>query len=233
MEELWITSIFMSYMRRCSPLFSATVSVHIVVPVGFKEPSSYNQTLYFEVMSEEYPCGEPQQFMSSLMSKLLFTVPEGLYPQNHMRNVARKVSSAFDGKPYKFKNHCILTRTAILLGCGWLMWILYQSRMHPFSLTRGLKRLQRNVPSTLSLSRLTFVEMVNYNYLTHLAWLAGVHLSYQYLKLTNPSNFQQRRNKLLPLWRRNLRGSFISTFIVMDIGPRTTVCKGLYYGVLS
>lgn len=92
-DELWILSIFMSYMRRCSALFLQTVSVHVVVPAEFEVPDYANQSFYYDVMSDEHPCGQPHQYMSSLVVKFLQHEPVGLYPQNHMRNIARKVST--------------------------------------------------------------------------------------------------------------------------------------------
>jgi hypothetical protein len=94
-EELGILALFVAYMRRCNVLFSQTVSIHLVVPISFEAPSFPNETSYWESFSDnDHPCGQPHEFMISLMRKMLMLDAESLYPQNHMRNIARKVISS-------------------------------------------------------------------------------------------------------------------------------------------
>lgn len=98
-DELAVLGLFVSYMRKCSVLFSQTVSVHVVVPIDFEIPEALNQSLYFDTSSssssssdDDHPCGQPHEFMSNLINKMLPQRMGGLYPQNHMRNIARKVT---------------------------------------------------------------------------------------------------------------------------------------------
>lgn len=73
-------------------MFSKTVSIQLVVPVEFEIPDYSNQSFYYDVLNEEHPCGQPHEFMQYLLKKLLVHETVGLYPQNHMRNIARKVT---------------------------------------------------------------------------------------------------------------------------------------------
>ncbi|CAG7785536.1 unnamed protein product [Allacma fusca] len=92
-DEWIILNLFNIYMQRCSALFTQTVSIHVAVPVNYEPMNSPNDSSRFEFSPwYDHPCGQPSEFLSLLMKKLL---PDGidqgaLYPQNHMRNIARK-----------------------------------------------------------------------------------------------------------------------------------------------
>jgi len=91
-EEFGILTVFVAYMKRCNVLFSQTVSIHLVVPINFEAPNFLNETSFWESFSDnDHPCGQPHEFMITLMKKMVFLDADSLYPQNHMRNIARKV----------------------------------------------------------------------------------------------------------------------------------------------
>lgn len=109
-EELTVLHLFIAYMRKCSALFNQTVSIHLAVPMhGFTpppSPSSFTNDTTSQPPSfdfspyDDFPCGQPHQFIALVIKNV---IPDGidkasLYPQNHMRNIARKTC----GTPWVF-----------------------------------------------------------------------------------------------------------------------------------
>lgn len=96
--EYQILNAFISYMSMCSDIFRDTVSVHMAVPIDLTVIENENDRIFLQLLVKDLAmdyCQKPMDVMDILIGSLL---PDGrdsriVYPQNHMRNIARKVSS--------------------------------------------------------------------------------------------------------------------------------------------
>lgn len=90
-DELYLLQLFVTYMRRCFAPVRDRVSFHLAVPRG-RAPSQ--QRTWLDVHSSQFDCGQPERTLGALLhyrsaetAKWRLKNP---YPQNHLRNVARK-----------------------------------------------------------------------------------------------------------------------------------------------
>ncbi|ODN01158.1 Beta-1,4-glucuronyltransferase 1 [Orchesella cincta] len=101
-EEEWLVlNLYTRFLERCFPAFRDQVSVHLALPASlgpfcFDEDKivAWNIT-NFEEVEFQNQCHEPKEYMQFLMDAFPTTHKDKLalkevYPQNHMRNIARK-----------------------------------------------------------------------------------------------------------------------------------------------
>lgn len=89
-DEMHLLQIYVSYLRNCFPSIRDRVSFHLVYP---KERKPSIKTLEYKDYLN-YDCAKPKETLIRLMK---YRTPETtkwrtkkVYPQNHMRNIARK-----------------------------------------------------------------------------------------------------------------------------------------------
>lgn len=99
--ELNVLFSFVSYMQRCTSKFTQQVSIHLALPFNLQlshifhtNGSNQNTSWLRRVPSWalEFPCGQPMELVALLAVEWL-TPDVSIYPQNHLRNIARKVKA--------------------------------------------------------------------------------------------------------------------------------------------
>ncbi|ODN01168.1 Beta-1,4-glucuronyltransferase 1 [Orchesella cincta] len=100
-EEEWLMlNLYIRFLERCYPSFGNQVSIHLAVPSSldqfcFKEGVLEKWEANQATIENKYQCHEVHDFMNLLISTFPITEKAKLalkevYPQNHMRNIARK-----------------------------------------------------------------------------------------------------------------------------------------------
>jgi hypothetical protein len=100
----WIgLNLLVNFYRKCNPLFRDYVSIHVVVPSAVDTFDSYGDAnanneaaAFLELYHHIDKCELIQNFTKATVERFKAGVEAkdvmAYYPQNHMRNIARKVS---------------------------------------------------------------------------------------------------------------------------------------------
>lgn len=90
-DELYLLQLYLSYLSECFDKIRNTVTIHLAYPRN-RPPTKVRKTLKNDYL--DLLCDQPEQTLKKLMK---FRTPEttkwrtrNAYPQNHMRNLARK-----------------------------------------------------------------------------------------------------------------------------------------------
>lgn len=90
-DELYLLQLYVTYLRKCFAPVRDRVTFHLAVP---RQRAPGQQRTWLDVQASQFDCGQPD---STLAALLKFRTPETAkwrlknpYPQNHLRNVARK-----------------------------------------------------------------------------------------------------------------------------------------------
>ncbi|XP_068147016.1 beta-1,4-glucuronyltransferase 1 [Drosophila tropicalis] len=91
-EEFLILQYFITYMRLCFPNIKANATFHILIPRDYEKLPKV-VTLPF-ILKGKFDCRYPEKTLKALLKlrtlKTLQWRQRNTYPQNHMRNLARK-----------------------------------------------------------------------------------------------------------------------------------------------
>lgn len=94
--------MFMDYLTNCHSSFESQVVIHLAVPANLttlkideKILRQFNSSKFTEVWKMKEKCPEAKSYMIYLLSSFPTTdirklAYKEVYPQNHMRNIARK-----------------------------------------------------------------------------------------------------------------------------------------------
>jgi len=99
-EEWLVLNIFVNVMRKCHPAFRTNVAIQMVVPKSLDSLNVGETSYNISLKSGEFlnaSCMEAKELIDLLSQRFLpkdqaGTVEKLYYPQNQMRNTARKVS---------------------------------------------------------------------------------------------------------------------------------------------
>lgn len=90
-DELYLLQVYVSYLRKCYPAVRDAVSFHLAYPKD-RPPSLLRSWL--DVQASKFNCAQPEKTLSELMKYRTAETTKwrikNAYPQNHLRNVARK-----------------------------------------------------------------------------------------------------------------------------------------------
>lgn len=90
-DELYLLQLYLSYLRNCFPNIRDSVNIHLAYPKN-RAPSIVHK--YLKSDYEHFICDQPEHTLKKLMKfRTTETVKwrvRNAYPQNHLRNLARK-----------------------------------------------------------------------------------------------------------------------------------------------
>lgn len=90
-DELYLLQLYLTYLRQCYAAVRDRVTFHLAVP---RQRMPSQQRTWLNVHASQFNCGEPTQTLQALLKyRTAATAKWRLknpYPQNHLRNVARK-----------------------------------------------------------------------------------------------------------------------------------------------
>lgn len=88
-EEFLLTELYIAYLRQCFHQVRDQISFHLVYPQDYPRINYINSTFNYN-----YSCKNPESVLSELMkhrnSRTIELKNKMLYPQNHLRNHARR-----------------------------------------------------------------------------------------------------------------------------------------------
>lgn len=91
-DELYLLQLYVSYLRRCYPVIRDGVSFHLTYPKD-RPPTMLHTWLDVQQLAN-FNCAHPETTLSELMkfrsAETTKWRTKNAYPQNHLRNVARK-----------------------------------------------------------------------------------------------------------------------------------------------
>lgn len=90
-DELYLLQIYVSYLRNCFPAIRNSVSFHLIYPKD-RAPTTLHS--FIDVHIAHFNCAHPETTLNELMTYRTVETTKwrtkNAYPQNHLRNVARK-----------------------------------------------------------------------------------------------------------------------------------------------
>lgn len=90
-DELYLLQLYITYLRKCYPAIRDSVSFHLAIPKD-RAPTSLRDVLNEKF--SQFNCAQPETTLNELMKfRTIETTKwrtKNPYPQNHLRNVARK-----------------------------------------------------------------------------------------------------------------------------------------------
>lgn len=90
-DELYLLQIYLTFLRKCYPDIRERVSFHLAYPRD-KAPTQIKQLSLIDRMP--YDCAKPEATLAKLIQMRTHDTikwrSKNIYPQNHLRNVARK-----------------------------------------------------------------------------------------------------------------------------------------------
>jgi N-acetyllactosaminide beta-1,3-N-acetylglucosaminyltransferase len=96
-DEFHLLQVYLTYLRYCFPTIRERVSLHLAFPID-KQPTEIRHVHLGDIISK-YNCAKPEQTLSELLKQRSADTKKwrikNPYPQNFLRNVARKNSHTF------------------------------------------------------------------------------------------------------------------------------------------
>jgi hypothetical protein len=103
----WIgMNILFDFYRKCNPLFRDFVSIHVAIPIKAQDMSFIPDNSLFEREVDDFlmsnkdisGCNSTEKFTEAVIERFKTHENENevmlYYPQNHMRNIAKKVKTS-------------------------------------------------------------------------------------------------------------------------------------------
>lgn len=90
-DELYLLQLYISYLRKCYPAIREGVSFHLTYP---KDRAPTMLRSWIDVQTSKFNCAQPERTLNELIKYRTSDTTKwrikNAYPQNHLRNVARK-----------------------------------------------------------------------------------------------------------------------------------------------